>query len=384
MHSAAEAFNEVWCRRPELGVVGACGGVLERSKGTATGVRCPAWPCAPSQRPRHHAECPSHAQAWRTGDPSAVHDLLAPDCHTVNPVFGDKKASRQEWEETLRDVFKASGRGSGVGQGCLGRAYVGWRWCVLLKPTAARQTAARDRHSVLDWPGCRAAAVSLCRPLTPAPRHSPAPPRCCMQFWQVRSNTVDIAATPSSNKAFIWWHVQGVQKDTKQASAAPHCAVLRRAALRCAALAARHPRSGKAAQTRAPLAPRLGGPRLAAGSSWRHRTPHDVAVASPGPCKLSVPMQANDMFGLNLLVFDPKRDMCITGKGKLPDGHGIDRRLQAAGRPPCQAAAGAGAGQGHIPLPLPCPALVPGKRRATCNRQAAQCLRRPARGVPLW
>ncbi|KAI7838992.1 hypothetical protein COHA_007232 [Chlorella ohadii] len=88
-----------------------------------------------------HAAAEAFNEAWRTGDPSAVHDLLAPDCHTINPVFGDKKASRQEWEETLKDVFR---------------------------------------------------------------------------FWQVKSNTVDIAVTPSSNKAFIWWHVQGVQKDTKQ------------------------------------------------------------------------------------------------------------------------------------------------------------------------
>lgn len=108
-----------------------------------------------------HAAAEAFNEAWRTGDPSAVHDLLAPDCHTVNPIFGDKKASRQEWEETLKDVFR---------------------------------------------------------------------------FWQVKSNTVDIAVTPSSNKAFIWWHVQGVQKDTKQ---------------------------------------------------------------------------DNDMYGLNLLVFDTHRDMCI-------------------------------------------------------------------------
>lgn len=59
--------------------------------------------------PTSHALPTRHvawSQAWRTGDPSTVHDLLAPDCHTTNPIFGDKKASRQEWEETLKDVFR--------------------------------------------------------------------------------------------------------------------------------------------------------------------------------------------------------------------------------------------------------------------------------------
>lgn len=36
------------------------------------------------------------------------------------------------------------------------------------------------------------------------------------RVWEVRSNDVDIAVTPSSNKAFIHWHVRGVQKDTQQ------------------------------------------------------------------------------------------------------------------------------------------------------------------------
>ena len=39
---------------------------------------------------------------------------------------------------------------------------------------------------------------------------------CVAQVWEVRSNDVDIAVTPSSNKAFIHWHVRGVQKDTQQ------------------------------------------------------------------------------------------------------------------------------------------------------------------------
>jgi hypothetical protein len=37
-----------------------------------------------------------------------------------------------------------------------------------------------------------------------------------VQVWEVKSNDVDIAVTPSSNKAFIHWHVRGVQKDTQQ------------------------------------------------------------------------------------------------------------------------------------------------------------------------
>lgn len=79
----------------------------------------------------------------------AVHDLLAPECHTVtaaahlgqpavsrlttaprqssapylarvtpvpllplqvSPVFGEKKASREEWEDMVRDVFKVRAR----------------------------------------------------------------------------------------------------------------------------------------------------------------------------------------------------------------------------------------------------------------------------------
>ena len=38
----------------------------------------------------------------------------------------------------------------------------------------------------------------------------------CVQVWEVKSNDVDIAVTPSSNKAFIHWHVRGVQKETQQ------------------------------------------------------------------------------------------------------------------------------------------------------------------------
>jgi hypothetical protein len=36
------------------------------------------------------------------------------------------------------------------------------------------------------------------------------------KYWEVKHNDVDIAITPSSNKAFIFWHVRGVQKDTQE------------------------------------------------------------------------------------------------------------------------------------------------------------------------
>jgi hypothetical protein len=40
-------------------------------------------------------------QAWRTGDVKAVHGLMAEDSHTINPIFGDKKSSREEWENMV-------------------------------------------------------------------------------------------------------------------------------------------------------------------------------------------------------------------------------------------------------------------------------------------
>lgn len=46
-------------------------------------------------------------QAWRSGDCAPVHSMLAPSAHSVSPIFGEKKASRQEWEEMVHDVFKA-------------------------------------------------------------------------------------------------------------------------------------------------------------------------------------------------------------------------------------------------------------------------------------
>jgi len=33
---------------------------------------------------------------------------MAPAAHTVSPVFGDKKSSREEWEHMIADVFKVS------------------------------------------------------------------------------------------------------------------------------------------------------------------------------------------------------------------------------------------------------------------------------------
>ncbi|KAL4430802.1 hypothetical protein ABPG75_006058 [Micractinium tetrahymenae] len=88
-----------------------------------------------------HAAAEAFNEAWRSGDCGPVHAVLSPSAHSVSPIFGEKKASREEWEEMVHDVFKV---------------------------------------------------------------------------WEVKSNEVDIAVTPSSNKAFIFWHVRGVQKDTKQ------------------------------------------------------------------------------------------------------------------------------------------------------------------------
>lgn len=50
-------------------------------------------------------------------------------------------------------------------------------------------------------------------PLTSNLCASSSPPP---QFWEVRGNEVDIAVTPSSNKAFLFWRARGVQKDTQQ------------------------------------------------------------------------------------------------------------------------------------------------------------------------
>ena len=43
---------------------------------------------------------------WQSGNVQAVHDVMAPDAHTINPIFGDKKASREEWEHMISDVFE--------------------------------------------------------------------------------------------------------------------------------------------------------------------------------------------------------------------------------------------------------------------------------------
>lgn len=44
----------------------------------------------------------------------------------------------------------------------------------------------------------------------------PPPSAPHTQYWEVRSNEVDIAVTPSSNKAFIHWHVRGLEKASQQ------------------------------------------------------------------------------------------------------------------------------------------------------------------------
>ena len=53
---------------------------------------------------------PPPPQAWRTGNVSAVHRAMAPTCHSVNPIFGERKSSREEWEQMVQDVFKVGVR----------------------------------------------------------------------------------------------------------------------------------------------------------------------------------------------------------------------------------------------------------------------------------
>jgi hypothetical protein len=50
-------------------------------------------------------------QAWSTGDVAAVHGLMAPSCDTINPIFGERKSSREEWEEMVKDVFQVRAGG---------------------------------------------------------------------------------------------------------------------------------------------------------------------------------------------------------------------------------------------------------------------------------
>lgn len=50
-------------------------------------------------------------QAWSTGDVAAVHSLMAPSCDTINPIFGERKSSREEWEEMVKDVFQVRAGG---------------------------------------------------------------------------------------------------------------------------------------------------------------------------------------------------------------------------------------------------------------------------------
>ena len=90
-----------------------------------------------------------------------MHDLLAPDCHTVNPIFGDKKASRQEWEETLKDVFRV--RAETVALGEQQSRPAAWGGC------AGAETARRDTIQRL---GCCTACLYSCRCRAGVPKSS--------------------------------------------------------------------------------------------------------------------------------------------------------------------------------------------------------------------
>lgn len=110
-------------------------------------------------------------QVWRTGDVSLAHDSIAPTAHTVNPMLGEKKGSRADFEQQVEEVFK-------VGDAS--------RLAMHESPTI-RET---------NWARCPTS----------------------VQYWEVKSNSVDIAVTPRSNKAFLHWSVTGVQKDQQENS----------------------------------------------------------------------------------------------------------------------------------------------------------------------
>lgn len=100
---------------------------------------------------------------------------------------------------------RRSGSGGVVGE--RGESVLGAHAC-------ARDTAALSPPIVLG--GVQQQRNCLPASSTHPPQPNPPPISDCQQFWEVRSNSVDIAVTPTSNKAFIWWHVRGVQKDTQQ------------------------------------------------------------------------------------------------------------------------------------------------------------------------
>lgn len=43
---------------------------------------------------------------WRVGDVSIAHDSISPKAHTVNPILGEKKESRADFEQQVEEVFK--------------------------------------------------------------------------------------------------------------------------------------------------------------------------------------------------------------------------------------------------------------------------------------
>jgi hypothetical protein len=78
-------------------------------------------------------------EAWRTKSLDAIYPHMLPQCHIINPIFGEKKESREEWQKVFRKA--------------------------LLK-------------------------------------------------WESKWNEADVAITANSNKAFLYFIVRGLQKDT--------------------------------------------------------------------------------------------------------------------------------------------------------------------------
>lgn len=126
------------------------------------------------------------------------------------------------------------------------------------------------------------------------------------QVWEVRSNDVDIAVTPSSNKAFIHWHVRGVQKDTQQVcGAAAGCAGCLAGCL-TAWLGEQLPARGHQF---------LAYPLCLCPAHLRcnSRLPGYSRIQPPCDRACLRPLQENDLYGLNLLVFDVS-EMLIKGE----------------------------------------------------------------------
>lgn len=212
----------------------------------------------------------------------------------------------------------------------------------------------------------RCSAAQACAP--PPPPNNATVLRIPAQYWEVHSNQLDIAVTPSSNKAGLpacnrlrrAWHGAGAAQaaadclqaapraaasatTTQQLLPTPSCPCspalrptpaglyLVGGARRAEGHAAggcglRRGRSeGRAGQGRAQRGCGGGGQvcRLAAAHAHTH-TPHRMPPFPPQSSK------SNDIFGLNVLVFDPKQSMLVTGAGASSCQSG-GRRQQRGG-----------------------------------------------------